>query len=302
MNVVPELPHSQVPRHDIPAGGRSGFVIVDGRQVHYLEWGPTSAPAVVLLHGGGQTAYMWEELGATLADRYHVLAPDLPGHGDSDPPVDPEVRAAASRQVIADTLPPLIEEFAFAPVALVGASLGGLAAITLTAARPELVRAIALVDIGHRLEDEGINRIVEFLGAHESFASLEEARDVVAEYLPGRRNPRLESLRRNLRQRDDGRWVWKHQLGRLRDRATEERGNWRAVTEGLVEDMQSIRVPALVLRGKQSDVLSDEGAEEAAQLIPGAQLERVAGAGHHLAGDEPETANELIASFLDRVQ
>jgi len=196
-------------------------------------------------------------------------------------------------------LPPFVNEFGIAPVAAVGASLGGLAAISLAASHPMLVRALVLVDIGNRLEDDGINRIVEFLSAHESFASLEDARDAVAAYLPGRKNPRLESLRRNLRQRDDGRWVWKHQLGALRERSPQERGNWRVVTEGIEADMAAIRVPTLVLRGKQSDVLSDEGAEEAAQLIPGARLERVAGAGHHLAGDEPETANELIAAFLD---
>ena len=45
-------------RHDVPPGGRSGFAVVDGRQVHYLEWGRRTAPAVLALHGGGQTAYM----------------------------------------------------------------------------------------------------------------------------------------------------------------------------------------------------------------------------------------------------
>ena len=76
---------SDVPRHDIPNGGRSGFVMNGGEQVHYLEWGRAGAPAVLCLHGGGQTAYMYEALGAALAERAHVLAPDLPAHGDSDP-------------------------------------------------------------------------------------------------------------------------------------------------------------------------------------------------------------------------
>ena len=72
------------PRHDVPTGGRSGFTLVDGRQVHYLEWGASSARPVVCLHGGGQTAYMWEELGATLARTHHVLAPDMLGFGGTD--------------------------------------------------------------------------------------------------------------------------------------------------------------------------------------------------------------------------
>ncbi|GIU89670.1 MAG: hypothetical protein KatS3mg010_0769 [Acidimicrobiia bacterium] len=72
------------PRHDVPVDGHSAFTLVDGRQVHYLWWGRCSAPPVVCLHGGGQTAYMYEELGAALRDRWFVVAPDLPGHGDSD--------------------------------------------------------------------------------------------------------------------------------------------------------------------------------------------------------------------------
>ena len=59
-------PTADVPRHDVPTGGRSGFTVIDGRQVHYLEWGSSAAPAVLCLHGGGQTAYMYEELGAAL--------------------------------------------------------------------------------------------------------------------------------------------------------------------------------------------------------------------------------------------
>src|SRR2546423_1980552 len=70
--------------HDIAEGGRSGYAMVENRQVHYLEWGPAGRPAVLALHGGGQTAYMYEELGKAICDTHHILAPDLPGHGDSD--------------------------------------------------------------------------------------------------------------------------------------------------------------------------------------------------------------------------
>ena len=94
--MVSEPLESLPPRHDVPAGGRSGFVRLGERQVHYLEWGHAGLPAVVCLHGGGQTAYMYEELGHGLADRYHVVAPDLPSHGDSDPIDDTEPRASRS--------------------------------------------------------------------------------------------------------------------------------------------------------------------------------------------------------------
>jgi pimeloyl-ACP methyl ester carboxylesterase len=290
---------SNVPRHDVPRDGRSGFALVEGRQVHYLEWGSASAEPVVCLHGGGQTAYMWEELGSSLRDRYHVLAPDLPWHGDSDP--IPEM----SRKAIAATLPALLHEFGFDRVALVGASLGGIVSLTFAAARPELVSAVSLIDIGHQLQDEGVNRITDFMAKHESFASLDEAAVAVAEYLPQRKNLRPESLRRNLRQRDDGRWEWKHGYGK-RLRATESDPldggrNWRNLVAGMDQEVTTLPMPVLVLRGAGSDVLSNEGAEEIASIIPNARLATIGAAGHHAAGDNPESTANLVRGFLDEV-
>jgi len=291
-STAPSAVPSAVPRHDTPRAGRSGFVVVDERQVHYLEWGPSAAPAVVCLHGGGQTAYMWEELGAALADRSHVLAPDLPWHGDSDPVDD------MTRQGLAATLPALFDEFGFDRVVLVGASLGGIVSLTFAAAFPERVGAIALIDIGHRLEDEGVNRIIDFMTKHESFASLEEAALEVAAYLPERREIRPEGLRRNLRQRGDGRWEWKHGYGKRLRESGDSDGGWRELTAGLDDEIATLTCPVLVLRGAKSDVLSNEGAEEVAALIPDARLATIGSAGHHAAGDNPESTAGLVRSFL----
>ena len=285
-----------VPRHDVPLHGRSGFTVVGVRQVHYLEWGPSSAPPVLCLHGGGQTAYMFEELGAALHERHHVLAPDLPDHGDSEPAED------FGRIAIAATLPPLCAHFGLGRVAIVGASLGGIVAITLAAAHPELVGAIVLIDVGHRLEDEGVRKIIEFMSAHESFGSLEEAAAEIAPYLPHRKSVRPERLSRNLRQRADGRWVWKHGYGRrLRERSEQEPGDWQHVVEGLDRDAAGLRCPVLVLRGAASDVLSSQGAEEIASIIPNARLAVVANAGHLAAGDNPASTVSLIRSFLSEI-
>jgi pimeloyl-ACP methyl ester carboxylesterase len=283
------------PRHDVPLGGRSGFVVVDDRQVHYLEWGASMAPPVLCLHGGGQTAYMWEELGDALRDRYHVLAPDLPWHGDSDPIAD------MSRQTLAASIPPLLAEFGLDRATFVGASLGGIVSLTVAADRPELVGAVALIDIGHRLEDQGVNRIIEFMTRNESFGSLEDAASEVAEYLPHRRQVKVENLRRNLRQRPDGRWEWKHAYGRRLREQGEPPGGWRELVTGLDEEVRGLTCPVLVLRGSASDVLSDEGAEEMAALIPDARLARIGSAGHHAAGDNPESTVGLVRGFLSEI-
>jgi pimeloyl-ACP methyl ester carboxylesterase len=296
------------PRHDVPTGGHSAFTLVDDRQVHYLAWGKRTRAPIVCLHGGGQTAYMYEELGAALADRHYVVAPDLPGHGDSD--LDLAVAgtvAGLDRRALATGVEDFLDHLGVDEAVFVGASLGGITSLTLAAQSPGRVAGIALVDIGHRLEDEGVKRIVEFMTRHESFASLEEAAVAVSEYLPNRKGPaKPDRLRRNLRQRADGRWEWKHSLGRnLREAEANnvdyQPGGWRELVSGMDAEITRLQCPVLVLRGAQSDVLSDQGAEETAKLIPNARLATIGSAGHHAAGDNPETTVTLVTGFLDEI-
>jgi pimeloyl-ACP methyl ester carboxylesterase len=295
----PAAEHSGDPeRHDVPEGGRSGFVRVADRQVHYLEWGRRDAAPILCLHGGGQTAYMFESLGGALRDSHFLLAPDLPNHGDSDSvPYSTE----STRHVIAESLPGLLAEFGVRRTAVVGASLGGMTAITLAAARPELISAIVLVDVGHRLEDAGVRRIIDFMTKHESFGSLEEAAAAIAEYVPRRSAARTSNLSRNLRRRSDGRWVWKHGFGRMRPGegvSMPGHDDWRGVLEGLDDDARKVEVPTLVIRGGESDVLTDEGAQDVAALIKQARVVVVPDAGHLTAGDNPDGTVAQIRSFL----
>jgi pimeloyl-ACP methyl ester carboxylesterase len=294
-----------VPRHDVPLRGRSGFTVVDGYQVHYLEWGHGGLPPVLCLHGGGQTAYMYEQLGASLGNRYHLLAPDLPNHGDSDTHRgDPDVPSSFGPRGIAATLPGLLDQFGMHRVAMVGASLGGLTSIHFCEAHPDRVASIALIDVGHRLEPEGVRKIIDFMSRHESFGSLDEAAAEIAEYLPARKNVRPASLTRNLRQRADGRWIWKHAFGRGIREVNDQHpaDNLDNFMAGVREASASIDCPVLVLRGAASDVLSQEGAEEVAAIIPNAQLATVENAGHLAAGDNPHSTTRLVEAFLDELQ
>jgi pimeloyl-ACP methyl ester carboxylesterase len=278
---------------------------VGGQQVHYLAWGTWSAAPVVCLHGGGQTAYMYEEMGAALRDRWFVVAPDLPGHGDSD--ADPALNLPSGgldRRSLAASVIAFLDFVGIERARFVGASLGGITSLTIAAMQPERVAGIALIDIGHRLEDEGVRRIVEFMTKHESFASLDEAAVAIGEYLPGRKKQSPARLTRNLRQRADGRWVWKHALGRnLRSAAPKDTaaapGDWRGLTAGMDEELVELECPVLVLRGAQSDVLSDEGAQEVAALLPNARVATISAAGHLAAGDNSASTVSLVRGFLD---
>ena len=280
------------------------------RQVHYLEWGHARLPAVVCLHGGGQTAYMYEQLGSALSDWYHVLAWDFADHGDSDPLLGagsgsgPGADAPLDRHALAADAGPLCAEFGISEAVFVGGSMGGVVAATVAARWPELVGGVVLLDVGHRLEPAGVQRIAAFLAEHESFADLDEAAAAIAGYLPNRAISQGR-LTRNLRQSADGRWVWKHNLGQRirarRDADIDFDEGAATVVAGLDDDLRNLRRPALVLRGAGSDVLSEAGADELMALLPDARYARISGAGHLAAGDNPESFLSHVVRFLDEI-
>jgi pimeloyl-ACP methyl ester carboxylesterase len=186
-------------------------------------------------------------------------------------------------------------------VVLVGASLGGLTSFSFAAQHPPRVAGMVLIDIGHRLEEEGVKKIMEFMGAHESFGSLQEAADFIAGYLPYRKSFNPENLRRNLRQRADGRWIWKHGMARRFQRQQDgggEEPDWKGIMTGVAEDAAAIDVPVLLLRGGASEVLSGDAAEELMGILKHGRLETVEKAGHLAAGDNPHSTVGLVKGFL----
>jgi pimeloyl-ACP methyl ester carboxylesterase len=77
--------------------------------------------------------------------------------------------------------------------------------------------------------------------------------------------------------------------------------NWHDILDGLREDVEKVRCPVLVLRGASSDVLSQDGASEIAELLSDARIETVHNAGHLAAGDNSESTVALVSRFLDEV-
>ena len=293
--------HDLAPRHDVPSDGRSSFVRCGHRQVHYLTWGSVQAAPVVLLHGAGQSAYMYEELGAALRGQYFVLAPDLPDHGDSEPLGEDRW----TREDLARSTLEFLDEMGVPAAVFVGASLGGITSIGAAKADPTRVAGMVLIDVAHRIDVAGRQRLVEFFVSTESFGSLDEAADVIARHLPNRRLVRVDNLQRSLRQRPDGRWVWKHGMGR-RNRAEIERGiELPAVGDpmlvGFEADARGVRCPVLIVRGARSDILPEAVAQELTEIIPTSRLASVEGAGHTALGDKTEATIDLIRRFLDEI-
>ena len=265
--------------------------------------GPSDGPTVVLLPGGGQTRHSWTGTWRVLAEAgWRVWSVDLRGHGDSDwaPDGDYTIDAfAGDVAALAAALP--------RPPVLVGASLGGISSLVAlgeAADQPTLARALVLVDVAHRLEVAGTQRIGGFMTGHlDGFASLEDAADAIAAYNPHRpRATDLSGLAKNLRRREDGRWVWHWDPAFVQGRfgSPDETRAASAGFDRLDHAVDALEVPTLLVRGRRSDLLSEEGVADFLARAPHAEFADVAGAGHMVVGDRNEVFNRAILAFLER--
>ncbi len=284
---------------------RATFRGQDGIRLAADVAGDPDAPPVLLFHGGGQTRHSWGTTLLDLAGRgFYVASVDLRGHGDSEWAADGDYRIDAFAADIAT----VAREFD--RPALVGASLGGTSSLfALGQYGNDLARALVLVDVAPNIEAEGAMRIGRFMMEHmeDGFGSLEEVADAVQAYNPHRPRPtNLDGLRKNVRLRD-GRWYWHWDpafiTGRFgsddETRTFEMRRAHR--TEELESAARSLSIPTLLVRGRQSDLLSEEGARQFLALVPHAEFVDVAGAGHMVAGDRNDAFNDAIVEFLGRV-
>jgi pimeloyl-ACP methyl ester carboxylesterase len=285
-----------------PLDGRDGsdasqdpvirFEAAAGLRLVAACFGPPRAPAVLLSHGGGQTRHAWSSIAHRLvAAGYRVICPDLRGHGDSDWPADGDYSVAALSEDLVSAV-----GLADGPVALVGASAGGLASFHAAARLGRgRVRALTIIDIGlmaHRRP----TRARTFMLAHrDGFASLDEAAAAVAAYDPHRsRRANPAGLMKNLRVRADGRlrWHWDPRLLDMDQTLREQQ---------LLEAARRLDTPTLLLKGGDSDVISPESLAQFQAAVPTAEVQVVPGAGHMISGDDNDGYGDHVIRYLARV-
>jgi len=262
-------------------------------------YGEPEDPPVVLLHGGGQTRHAWGNAAIAFAEsgRYAVSI-DLRGHGESEWSPDGLYgigRFADDVRAVAGGLG--------RPPALVGASLGGLSSIVAVGESDDAVAsAVVLVDVAPRVEQEGRDKIAGFMRAGMAgFDTLEDAADSIAAFIPHRPRPTdLSGLRKNLRQRGDGRWYWHWDPRWLTNREGVDGQEGIVNHTRLCAAARNITVPTMLVRGRMSDIVSDESVAELRELVPHAEVVDVAGAGHMVAGDKNDAFNAAVIEFVNR--
>jgi len=276
-----------------PLPPTSKLLTVNGLGLHYLDWGDASAPPVVCVHGYTSSAQAFNAPARHFHDRLHIIAPDVRGHGES------AWSLAGANQYgdqVSD-LAELVDQLGLARFTLIGTSMGGIIAMAYAGAHPERLLRLVINDIGPDVEG-GSQRITQTVGSRpEEFATLDDAMAYRREVSPIVARRSAEDQRELalgvLRQRGDGRWVWKMDPAYIQQRV--QRG--APPRPALWPVLQRLPFPTLVVWGAESDVLSEAQARRMVEVLPYGELVSVPGVGHAPTLVEP-VALAALEQFL----
>ena len=261
------------------------FTLPRLRGVHLaaIRRGDPGRPAVVLLHGAAANAHWWDHLAPALAERFHVVALDFRGHGDSDFPE--ELVPGAFR----DDLEALLEHLGAPGAALVGHSLGAQIALG-HAASGAPSRALVLVDPSRGAPATRRRATRLALSLRPTYPSRDEALRRF-QFLPGPADVdevlRSAVAEHSVREEASGRFGFKFDA------------RWFGVPDRDRPSLGGVRAPTLILRGERSPLLPAAGAHELVRGIAGARLVDVPGAGHHVQMERPRECLAEMLAFLE---
>ena len=268
---------------------RRFFVTVDGlRQLSGLRWGDGDAE-MVLLHGGAQNAHTYDTVALAMTP-HSLITIDLPGHGHSDPSIYPASAIASHAIDIARALEQLIAP----PRPLVGMSLGGLTALLVAHARPDLVNHLVLIDITPGVNAEKARHITDFVNGPTSFDDFDTLLARTMQHNPTRTESSLRrGILHNALQRADGSWVWRHQQHGTSELEAPDTGD-------LWEKLSELSMPVTLLRAMGTgSVVDDEDEAEFVRRLPNATIVHVADSGHSVQGDQPLVLAALLEHVLE---
>ncbi|MGA2409447.1 MAG: alpha/beta hydrolase, partial [Candidatus Binataceae bacterium] len=187
---------------DEPALPESHHLVVGKMRFHYLDWGNPDRHPILFLHGGGLNAHTWDLVCLMLRDRYHCIALDQRGHGDSE--WEPTANYSFESQV-AD-VDGFIQKLKLNRPLVIGHSMGGFAAMGYAIEHAATMAGLVLVDIAPELEFKGSSRIRDFITQDRELESVDAFIEKAMAFNPKRNRDLLRrSLLHNLRQLPNGR-------------------------------------------------------------------------------------------------
>jgi pimeloyl-ACP methyl ester carboxylesterase len=271
-------------------------VTVGDLTLHYQEWGDPAGEPIVMLHGFGVSGHMFDEFADRLQGSYRLLALDQRGHGDSSWAEDGDY----SRDSFVADVEGFRKALGLDSFILVGHSMGGLNAVSYVNAHPQRVRSLILVDVGPEAAKEGVDNIVRFTRGPDEL-DFDEFVEMAHRFNQRRTIENIrERMRHRLKQLENGKWTWKF------DSRFRQQDGMLKIGSDLTNDQvwalyRSIKCPVLLVRGAESDVLTQEVADRCVREMQRARLVVVPGAGHSVPGDNPDAFTEAVRTFLDDV-
>ena len=246
-----------------PIGPTSHYFYSHRLKLHYVDWGNHDKPPLLLVHGGRDHARNWDWVALDLRRDYHVIAPDLRGHGDSDAPTDP---AAYKDDAIAHDIDTLLGTLGVRDHDLVGYSMGARTAVRL------LVR-----------------------GARPRRAVLGGAGDALVLDSPILRPDRFDRLLATQGQSgvlgDAQTWAWAHHAG---FDLHAMRALTAAIVPTTVAELRAIDVPSVVVMGTEDNTVGS--GQRLAGLLGHATFRSIGG--DHVQAGQTSAFGELVAEFL----
>jgi pimeloyl-ACP methyl ester carboxylesterase len=268
---------------------RELFLGASGERLHYLEWGTSENPPLILLHALGPlvTAWTWGHLGASLADRFRVLALEQRGFGESDRA--PEY----SLDQMVEDLDRFARALGLPHFSLLGHSMGGTVAYLFAERYPDRLVKIVIEDTAPPEKPPTPRPVPEL--TPEAFESFDQLIGRLKDQPGAPPEPELrELIRPAITQRADGRWIRRLDPALLPAIFAElndpDPGWW--------EELHRITAPTLLVLGANSSYVSREAADRVLAAIPNCRVATVPEAGHGVHIDQPEGFLSTVRSFL----
>jgi pimeloyl-ACP methyl ester carboxylesterase len=272
-----------------------------GLRLHYTDWGNGSAPPLILVHGGLDQSRSWDAVARALRTTFHVVAPDLRGHGDSD-------WATGSSYSLSDhvyDLTCLIKSAGFEQVAIASHSMGGMVSLTYAGAFPEKVSRLAVLDGVTNFPARRVKpieaRIAEWVSDLDKTAqrkihrypSVADGADrILARNARLTREQAMHLATHALKRDADGEYSWKF------DPYLRARAPYRLSLDDNIALWSRIACPTLLVAGSES-FLPDPGTAGVLTHFRQAELVKIEGAGHWLQHDKTEQVIGVLKTFLE---
>ena len=290
----------------MPKGGPTSHIYFSQRlRLHYVDWGNQDAPTLLMVHGGRDHCRNWDWVADELRHDYHIIAPDLRGHGDS------QWMLGGSYTIIdyVYDIAQLLHQTSAVPATVIGHSLGGSISLLYSGIYPENVtKLISIEGMGPppgMLEKYGETaphaRLEAWVGnlrqlssrMPKRYASLEEAFQRMQT-----ENPHLsEDQARHLtvhgsNQNEDGSYSWKfdNYVRAFAPIGLSPEETWKIYAR--------INSPTLLIHGTESWASNPQD-DGRAKVFDNSTVAGIEGAGHWVHHDQLEQFLEVVKEFLD---